>query len=521
MYRSELVEPLVLGLSRLGDGELLRDSRGVSSGRQLVERSGERAHALFRAGLRHGDRLLVALPPGRPFAELLLAALRLGCPLVPLSPTATPRQWDHACYETGPRLIIAPRAAAPRAGERTRSARWLEPDELSLHGREGDDDTASEMPLTFANMTVESPPTHPALILFTSGSTGAPKGVVHTHASLRASVAALQEAWRLGPDDRLLLTLPWYHLHGLVVGLLASLWSQTRVEILERFDAAEVHATLRLRPATLFYGVPTMYHRLARHEPAALPESLRLLVCGSAALTSAAQRELERQLGRPLRQRYGTTETSIALSEAIDAPAAGAAGRPLPGVEVRIVDEEGRDGPRGELWIRSPAIFAGYFEDPEKTQGSFADGHYRTGDLVERDADGNLRVLGRLQHDVLKVRGHKVGAGEIEAVLAEVAAVSECAVVGIPDDEDGDLVVACIRWAEGTDQDLRDPSLRRHATENLPAHQVPRHILGFDEFPLVGPGKVDKQALRAAVTRRLRPPRSRREDPPCPPEAAP
>jgi acyl-CoA synthetase (AMP-forming)/AMP-acid ligase II len=231
--------------------------------------------------------------------------------------------------------------------------------------------------------------------------------------------------------------------------------------------------------------------------PALPAPSVRLFVCGSAPLPPALKRDFERRFGRVILERYGATEAGIALSQALDGPRpAGSVGRPLDGVETRVVDEHGGDaGPavEGELLVRGPSLFAGYYDDEEATAAALRDGWYRTGDLVRRDADGSFAILGRLSTDLIKVNGHRVGALEIEAALAEHPDVVEVAVVGAPDAACGEVPVAFVR-ARGTSSAA---SLLAHARAVLAPQQVPRRIELVDELPLTGPGKVDKKTLQA------------------------
>jgi malonyl-CoA/methylmalonyl-CoA synthetase len=349
----------------------------------------------------------------------------------------------------------------------------------------------------------------PALILYTSGTTGRPKGAVLTRGNLEVQTRVLAEAWAIDARDRFVLALPLHHLHGLVVGLLTAARAGATIEILPRFEPAAALAALGRIDATLWMAVPTMYHRLrelADRDPAAavalraVAARLRLATSGSAALPvglAAWWRELAGAI--PL-ERFGMTEIGIALSNPLD-PAGrrpGHVGGPLPTVEIRVVDDDAAlgDGP-GELQVRGPSVFAGYWGKPDATSAAFTvDGWFRSGDRAARTADG-VRLLGRTSIDVLKSGGYKLSALEIEEALREHPAVVDVAVVGLPDEALGDRVVAAIV--------ARDPAaatpeaLAAHCRARLATYKVPRAFVLVDELPRNPMGKVLKHAVIARL----------------------
>jgi len=366
---------------------------------------------------------------------------------------------------------------------------------------------------------VEATAADPLLLLYTSGTTGKPKGALHTHGSLGANLAALAAAWRLDERDALLHCLPLHHLHGLVVGVMGALQAGVALELCAGFDERAVLARLATGEANLFFGVPSMYARLVEQPPLALPRT-RLFVSGSAPLPAALKRRFAERFGHAIVERYGATEMGIALAQRADDAArpAGSVGVPLAGYEARLLATEGdgaigaggtephpdthADAVEGELWIRGPGLFAGYWEDEPATAKVRRAGWYRTGDLARRAADGSYAILGRRSSDVIKVHGHKVSALELESCLADHPAVAEVAVVGRPDPDAGEVPIAYVR--------LRDPvagatadcapaaltdTLLAHCCTQLAPYQVPRRIVVVHDFPRTGPGKVDKKAL--------------------------
>ncbi len=351
-------------------------------------------------------------------------------------------------------------------------------------------------------------PTRRAMIVYTSGTTARPKGVVTTHANIGAQVATLVEAWEWRPTDRLLLALPLHHAHGIVNGLLSALAVSATCEICPTFDAVTVWDCFGSGAITVFTAVPTMYHRLIAAWDAAPPEMqsgwsdgarrARLMMCGSAALpvqTLARWREIT---GHTLLERYGMTETGMILSNPLHGERRpGFVGTPLPGVEMRLVDGSGEsvaDGTPGEIEVRGPLVFLEYWGRPVETQAAFRDGWFRTGDTAIR-ADGTYRLLGRTSIDIIKTGGFKVSALEIEEVLRLHPSVAECAVVGVADPEWGERVAAAIELRPSAVLSLQE--LQQWAKDRLAPYKVPRAICTVDDLPRNAVGKVVKPAVAA------------------------
>ncbi|HVZ24258.1 MAG TPA: acyl-CoA synthetase [Vicinamibacterales bacterium] len=349
------------------------------------------------------------------------------------------------------------------------------------------------------------------MIVYTSGTTGRPKGVVTTHSNIGAQIAALVEAWGWSPSDRLLLTLPLHHVHGIINGLGSALAVRATCEILPAFDAEIVWDRLASGEITVFTAVPTIYHRLVASWDAAPPDlqrrrsegvrRLRLMMSGSAALPVGTLERWRAITEHTLLERYGMTEIGMALANPLEGERRpGFVGTPLPGVEVRIVDDAGRvaaDGEPGELEVRGPTVFKEYWQRPDETRAAFRDGWFRTGDVAVLER-GSYRLLGRTSVDIIKTGGFKVSALEIEEVLRTHPGIAECAVVGVDDPEWGERVSAAIELRPGAALALRD--LQEWARSRLAPYKIPRAVCAVAALPRNAMGKVVKPDVAALFT---------------------
>jgi len=341
----------------------------------------------------------------------------------------------------------------------------------------------------------EPAPDATALVIYTSGTTGPPKGVVISRRAIAADIDALAQAWQWTPDDTLVHGLPLFHVHGLVLGLLGSLRIGNRLVHTGR-PTPEAYAEAR---GSLYFGVPTVWSRIVGDQNAAKALApARLLVSGSAPLPVPVFDELVRLTGHAPVERYGSTEALIALSTLADGERRpGWVGLPLAGVSSRLVDDDGaevsHDGETiGRLQIRGPMLFDGYLNRPEATAGVFdADGWYRTGDVAVVDGSGMHRIVGRESVDLIKSGGFRVGAGEIETALLGHAGVSEVAVVGVPDDDLGQRIVAFV-VGDAEPADLID-----YVAQQLSVHKRPREVRIVAALPRNAMGKVLKKELLA------------------------
>ncbi|WP_435858011.1 acyl-CoA synthetase [Streptomyces umbrinus] len=445
------------------------------------------------ARVAEAGRIAVWATPTLETAVAVVAALLAGVPAVPLNPKSGESELGHIVSDSAPTLVLA----APGT--------QLPPALAALERLDIDIDTSA--PAAGLPSPGTSDPESPALIVYTSGTTGPPKGAVIPRRAIATTLDALADAWQWTGDDVLVHGLPLFHVHGLILGILGPLRRGGSVRHLGRFETAGVARELS-EGATMLFGVPTMYHRIAETLPddPALAKVLaraRLLVSGSAALPVHDHERIAQATGRRVIERYGMTETLMNTSVRADGePRAGTVGVPLPGVELRLTEEDGTtaveayDGETvGEIQVRGPNLFTEYLNRPEATAAAFTeDGWFRTGDMAVRDPDGYVRIVGRKATDLIKSGGYKIGAGEIENALLEHPGVREAAVTGEPDADLGERIVAWIVPA-----DPQSPptvaELADHVARRLAPHKRPRVVHHLDALPRNDMGKIMKRAL--------------------------
>ncbi|MFE2973856.1 acyl-CoA synthetase [Streptomyces sp. NPDC059258] len=434
----------------------------------------------------------------------VVAALRAGVPAVPLNPRTGERELAHILADSEPTAVLAgPDDTLPPALEKLRR--------VTVNARAGATDEVGEARPAVHDIG-ETDPEAPALIVYTSGTTGPPKGAVLPRRAVAASLDALEDAWGWTGDDVLVHALPLFHVHGLILGVLGPLRRGGSVRHLGKFSVEGVARELG-SGGTMLFGVPTMYHRLAEalDEPAGTPErdalagalsGVRLLVSGSAALPVHDHERIAAATGRRVIERYGMTETLMNTGIRADGvPRPGTVGPPLAGVELRLAEDDGavldEPGAIGEIQVRGPNLFTGYLNRPDATAAAHtADGWFRTGDVGTVDADGYVTIVGRKATDLIKSGGYKIGAGEIENVLLAHPGVREVAVTGEEDPDLGERVVA---WVVATDPDS-PPSpeeLADRVSAELAPHKRPRTVRYLDALPRNDLGKIMKRSLRA------------------------
>lgn len=345
----------------------------------------------------------------------------------------------------------------------------------------------------------EPPPDATAMVIYTSGTTGLPKGVVLSRRAIAADLDALAEAWQWTPEDVLVHGLPLFHVHGLVLGLLGSLRVGNRFVHTGKPTPAGYAQACSEAGGTLYFGVPTVWSRVVADEASARTLSrARLLVSGSAPLPVPVFDALAGLTGHRPIERYGASESLITISTRADGERrAGWVGVPLPGVQTRLLDEDGGPAPHdghtvGRLQVRGPTMFDGYLNRPDATAGAFdTDGWYRTGDVAVVDGGGMHRIVGRESVDLIKSGGYRIGAGEIETALLGHPGVGEVAVVGVPDDDLGQRIVAYVVGSP----DLSGDELVNHVVQELSVHKRPREVRFVDALPRNAMGKVLKKQL--------------------------
>ncbi|MGV9426407.1 acyl-CoA synthetase [Streptomyces sp. NPDC003656] len=449
------------------------------------------ASGALAARLRGAGRVAVWATPELETAVAVTGALLAGVAAVPLNPRSGERELAHILADSAPSLLLAAPGAELPSG--VRDLPLLEVDAYAT----------GDVPEDYSHDDED-----PALVVYTSGTTGPPKGAVLPRRALTTTLDALADAWQWTGDDVLTHALPLFHVHGLVLGVLGPLRRGGEVRHLGRFDPEGVARELR-SGATMLFGVPTMYHRLAEALPGdpELAKALagaRLLVSGSAALPVHDHERIAAATGRRVLERYGMTETLMNTSVRADGEARpGTVGVPLPGVELRLVEDDGtevtaRDGESvGEIQVRGPNLFTGYLNRPDATAAAFtSDGWFRTGDVAVRESDGYVRIVGRKATDLIKSGGYKIGAGEIENALLELDSVREAAVTGEPDPDLGERVVA---WVVPADPEAPPTleGLASHVARRLAPHKRPRVLRLLSALPRNDMGKVMKRSLGA------------------------
>ncbi|MEU9432161.1 acyl-CoA synthetase [Streptomyces sp. NPDC048252] len=450
--------------------------------------------------VREEGRVAVWATPSLETTVAVVGALLAGVAAVPLNPKSGDKELGHILGDSAPRVVLA----AP-GDELPAALRELVRIDVEVEAEvEADADVQGVGASGPAVASVGDE--DPALVVYTSGTTGPPKGAVIPRRAIATTLDALADAWQWTGEDVLVHGLPLFHVHGLVLGILGPLRRGGSVRHLGRFGTEGVTRELSTG-ASMLFGVPTMYHRIAEALPddPALAKALagaRLLVSGSAALPVHDHERIAAATGRRVIERYGMTETLMNTSVRADGEArAGTVGVPLPGVELRLVDEDGSaveayDGESvGEIQVRGPNLFTEYLNRPDATTAAFtSDGWFRTGDVAVRDPDGYVRIVGRKATDLIKSGGYKIGAGEIENALLEHPGVREAAVTGEPDADLGERIVA---WVVPADPEARpaERELADHVARRLAPHKRPRVVRYLDALPRNDMGKIMKRAL--------------------------
>lgn len=491
------VIPLFARIEAAGDGERARPAIRVGDETLDYAALGT-VCALFRRalaeiGIDRRDRIAVWAHPDLDSVLGLVGSIAAGITTVPLNPRIGEKELAHVLEDAKPRAIFSahPERDQPRTPD-IRVRGFL---------------TAGRSLVTHRHAE-ERGPDEPLLVLYTSGTTGAPKGAVLSARNIAATLDGLIDAWDLTPHDTIVHALPLFHAHGLVFGLFGALRAGACLHFVPHFSPEEVARALH-GERTLLYAVPTMYHRLieAAERDESVREGLaaaRLLVSGSAALPARDHARIEALTGQRVCERYGLSETLINTAVRHDGDRrAGYVGVPLAGVEVKLIDDAGRDldvhddATLGEVAVRGPNVFLGYLNRPEATLEVLDErGWFRTGDLGTIAPDGYLRIVGRKSTDLIKTGGFKVGAGEVEAALLEHPSVREAAVVGAPDPDLGERIVAFVvlQAPAPTEAELID-----HVAQLLSRHKRPREVRIVSELPRNAMGKVQKKLLATAT----------------------
>lgn len=488
-----------------------------------------------------GARVGIIAKPSAEFVAGMLATWICGAVAVPLALSYPEAELLHVMNDAGVSVVLGTEEYLEILEKISKncSARFdllpLVPDlPLNVNASETRDiedessDNLFKERLAEAEKSVSIEGDQPALIIYTSGTTGKPKGVVHTHYSMGAQVKMLTEAWEYTSADRFLHCLPLHHVHGLFNALLAPLYAGAAVDFMPKFSVRGVWQRWREsyptpgskseNAITVFTGVPTMYVRLlqgydvmdtdSQKVAASAANQLRLMMCGSSALPYPVMKQWESITGHRLLERYGMTEFVMALSNSLHGiRKGGTVGKPLPGVQVKIVAEHANNSPpgEGELCVKSPSMFKEYWRQPQVTKESFGDdGYFRTGDSVMMDEDGFFVILGRTSIDILKVGGYKLSALEIEATLLEHPNISECAVLGMPDEDYGEAICAVTvleseakpRMVAESNPAITLQDLQNWAKDKIAPYKIPTRLYVWESLPRNAMGKVNKKELK-------------------------
>jgi malonyl-CoA/methylmalonyl-CoA synthetase len=489
-----------------GEAIALRSEHEVHTYADLLARSGSVAGVLLestgdgddRKDLNEG-RVAFLAPAGFGYVTLQWAIWRAGGIAVPLCLAATEPEYEYTLSNSGTSLVLATREYADRIGGLC--------ERLGLKLIVLEDLKAREecaLPEIAAGRR--------AMILYTSGTTSKPKGVVTTHAHIQAQIETLVAAWEWQAADRIPLFLPLHHVHGIINVLACALWSGAIVEPFPRFELQTILRRVAADAYTVFMAVPTIYVKLIqaldsmtdseRSPIVAAFGRLRLMVSGSAALPASVHKKWTQLTGQKLLERYGMTEIGMALSNPFHGERRpGAVGQALPGVQIRLRAESGdlitAEGEPGEIQVRGPAVFDEYWERPEVTGESFDEGWFRTGDMAVLET-GYYRIMGRLSVDIIKSGGYKLSALEIEAALLEHPSISECAVIGVPDETWGEAVAAAVVLREETSLTLE--TLRDWCRDRLSVYKIPKQLKVLEVLPRNAMGKVTKPAVKELLS---------------------
>jgi len=451
---------------------------------EIDERVCQMAHLLAARGLKLGDRMCVYLPNSVHFIELYLAATRLGVIFVPVNVLYRDREIGHILRDAEPTAVVTCGSLRAYVGEG--APVWMMEEMEPL---------ARAQPTSRLCRVTDADT--PAAIVYTSGTTGVAKGAVLTQHNFAVNAINLVSTWQFTPQDRLLLTLPLFHVHGLGNGVHCWLLSGCRMRLTERFVHDQAAQWMEEFQPTVFFGVPTMYGRMLEWTQTMarkIGSGVRLFVSGSAPLPAAVLEEFEERYGQTILERYGMSETLMNLSNPyVGERRAGSVGLPLPGVRVRNLNPDGvavADGETGELHLKGPNLFAGYWRRPEATEEAFRDGWFRTGDLAVRSADGYYTLQGR-RSDLIISGGFNIYPREIEEFLAEQPGVREVAVTGIHDARRGEVPVAYVVC----DGEFDAATLESACRANLASFKIPRAFVPVAQLPRTALGKVQKHLL--------------------------
>ena len=488
--------PLFSRVGNYGEKVAISNTTSQFTYKQLLTDSAALASTLLGDEADLEEARIAFLAPGGPeYATIQWGIWRAGGTATPLCLSATEPEFEYSITDSEASRVIATREQA------TKVASVCERLEIPLLVLE-DLQLVSEKSLPMLE------PSRRAMILYTSGTTSKPKGVVTTHGNIQAQIESLIEAWEWQASDRVPLFLPLHHVHGIINVLSCALWMGASIETFSKFECGSIFRRVAEDAYTVFMAVPTIYVKLIE----ALEDSddqerskvvkgfnkMRLMVSGSAALPASVHMKWTELTGQKLLERYGMTEIGMALSNPFHGERRpGSVGQALPLVEIRLKTETGElvkvENEPGEIQVRGPCVFNEYWNRPEITKESFDDGWFRTGDMAVMETE-YYRIMGRLSVDIIKSGGYKLSALEIEAVLLQHPNIRECAVIGHLDKTWGEVVAAAVILKAGSSLDLGH--LRDWCRNRLSHYKLPKRLLVVDALPRNTMGKVTKPAVK-------------------------
>lgn len=505
MSAMNLAQLLSESASAQGEKQAILFDGQALSFRELDQEVRRAASWLRGARVEEGDRVALLLPKSLDFIFLHLATLSIGGVSLPLNPAFTRDEIRYFLEDSGSSILITDKAGYGRLGPLLGEIRGLKTALVDGSGHDLMGPVRAEMervgpgdPRTYSARGRDL-----ALLCYTSGTTGRPKGAMISHTNLISNMVALKKAWEWTDEDVLLHVLPLFHIHGLAVALHGALNAGSTIVMHQRFDPARAWREMAGKRCTLLMAVPTIYYRLLGAWETTRPDlgGMRVFISGSAPLPESLFLRFEEVTGFRILERYGMTETGMITSNPIDPPRRrpNSVGFCLPGVSTRLVSEQGEDvaaGAVGEVWVRGQNVFEGYWRAPEKTEEAFVQGWFRSGDLGYQDPLDDLRLylVGRAR-ELIITGGYNVYPREVEAALERHPLVREAAVLGIPDEEFGEKVAAVV-VPEGQRAELPLEGLIDFCRRYLAPYKCPKVVVAVDEMPRNAMGKVQKQALR-------------------------
>lgn len=474
-----------------------KDGSTIATYKDLEDCSARYANRLTELGLKKGDRVLVQVEKSVESLFLYFACLRSGLIYLPLNPAYRLDELDYFVANSSPKLIVcAPDNEGLFASICAGTSHSVDIQTLDGEGVGSINKDLGNSAASFTDQVCDD--NDIAVILYTSGTTGRPKGAMISHGNLASNALALHKAWGWTRGDVMLHALPIFHIHGLFVATHLAVLNASPIIFLQQFDAEEV--TRLLANTTVYMGVPTNYTRLLANPGLTRDacRNMRLFTCGSAPLMMRTFNEFKRRTGHTIIERYGMTETGMNTTNPVNGSVkAGSVGTPLAGVSCKIVDTEGNETPinePGSLLVKGQNVFEGYWQLPEKSREDFtSDGYFKTGDLASRDADGYISIVGR-QKDMIITGGFNVYPQEIEAIIDKMPGIDESAVIGLPHNDFGEAVTAVVVKSAGSELD--EPAIVQHLKDTLANFKVAKRVVFVDSLPRNTMGKVQKNVLR-------------------------